>query len=263
MQPELNTLDWSNLLSGTTKISLIFHGDHWTPTVSRAIDRRLTKRRSSIVELLDIDPKAVEYRRSPDATEPGEMVALADLALEEISGELRRCWALSRDVNRAASSAQIYRILERLEANSDRAVELFRSIDPRVRHLIEEAYPGGWMSLEAEGPDVHVLKETISKLRMALPKPDKGRPAGTKDYASEKLASGLADIYERFSGKPAVRRLLVDLSKKANAHLEYGPFKNFVDEILAVVPPKLRRTQKGGLRSSDYFVRMAVESRKN
>ena len=97
---------------------------------------------------------------------------------------------------------------------------------------------------------------------MALPKPDKGRPAGTKDYASENLASGLADIYERFSGKPAVRRLLVDLSKKTNAHLEYGPFKNFADEILAVVPPKLRRTQKGGLRSSDYFVRLAVENRK-
>ncbi|MCH8196502.1 MAG: hypothetical protein IH904_00330 [Proteobacteria bacterium] len=96
MQPEFNTLDWSNPLAGTTKTSLIFHGDHWTPTVSRAIDRRLTKRRSAIVELLDIDPKAVEYRRSPDLTEPGEMIALADLALEEISGELRRCWALLR-----------------------------------------------------------------------------------------------------------------------------------------------------------------------
>ena len=248
-----------------------------------AIDRRLQRRRDRIAELLAIDLDEQEWRNDPvdfpddpdmsrearfmkwRETPPnsGSLVYRIDLAIEEITGELRRCWALSRDVNRAASSAQIYRILERLEADSDRAVELFRSIDPRVRHLIEEAYPGGWMSLEAEGPDVHVLKETISKLRMALPKPDKGRPAGTKDYASEKLASGLADIYERFSGKPAVRRLLVDLSKKTNAHLEYGPFKKFADEILAIVPPKLRRTQKGGLRSSDYFVRMAVESRKN
>ncbi len=249
-------------MGGTTKTSLIFHGDHWTPTVSRAIDRRLAKCRSAIVELLDIDPKAVEYRRSPDLTEPGEMIALADLALEEISGELRRCWALLRDVNRAASSAQAYQILDRLETDPDRAVELFGSIDPRVRHLIEEAYPGGWMALEPDEPDAHVLRETISRLRAALPKPEKGRPAGTKDFASEKLASSLADIYERFSGKPAVRRLLVDHCNKTNTHLEYGPFKKFADEILAVVPPKLRRTQKGELRSSNYFVRMAVESRK-
>ena len=249
-------------MGGTTKISLIFHGDRWTPTVGRAIDRRLTKRRSAIIDLLDIDPEAVEYRRSTGPTEPGDMIALADLALEEISGELRRCWGLLRDVNRAASSAQAYRMLERLEADPDRAVELFGSIDPHVRYLIEQAYPGGWMALEADGPDAHVLRETISRLRAALPKPEKGRPAGTKDFASEKLASSLADIYERFSGKPAVRRLLVDHSNKTNTHLEYGPFKKFADEILAVVPPKLRQTQKGELRSSDFFVRMAVESRK-
>jgi len=250
-------------MGDTPKTPLIFHGDPWTPIVGRAIDRRLAKRRSAIIDLLYIDPEAVEYRRSSDPTEPGEMIALADLALEEISGELRHCWALLRDVNRTASSARAYRILERLEADPDRAVEIFGSIDPRVRHMIEEEYPGGWMALESEGPDAHVLRETVSTLLATLPKPEKGRPARTKDYASEKLASILADIYERFSGKRAVRRLLVDQSKRTNTHLEYGPFKEFVDEILAVAPPKLRRTQKGGPRGSDYFVRMAVESRKS
>lgn len=261
-RPDINVLNRNRQMGGTPKTPLIFRRDRWTPTVGRAIDRRLAKRRSAIIDLLDIDPEVVEYRKSPDPTEPGEMIALADLALEEISGELRRAWALLRDVNRAGSSAQAYRLLERLEADPDRAVELFGSIDPHVRHLIEEAYPGGWVALEADGPDAHVLRETISRLRAALPKPEKGRPAGTKDFASEKLASGLADIYERFSGNAAARRLLVDHSKLSNTHKEYGPFKNFVDEILTVVPPKLRRTQRGGLRSSDYFVRIAVKSRK-
>jgi hypothetical protein len=261
-QPEFNLLDRTRQLGSKRKPALDFHGDRWTPTVGRAIDRRLEEHRAAIIDLLDIDPKALEYRRSPDPTESGETIALADLAMEEISSELRRAWGLLRDVSRAASSAQIYRILERLQSDPDRAVDLLGYLDPHVRCLIEDAYPGGWMALEGDGVDPELLRETISRLRAAFPKPQKGRPVGTKDFASKELASGLADIYERFSGKPVTRRLLVDRSKVSDSHREYGPFKDFVDEILAVVPPKLRRTRKGALRSSDYFVRIAVESRK-
>ncbi len=191
-----------------------------------------------------------------------ETVLLADLALDDIAGELRRCWALLRDVNRTASTAQAYKILEQLEANPDKAAELIDCIDPRVRHLIEETYPGGWMALQVDGPDPQMLINAISNVRSSLPKPKKGRPAGTKDFASERLASALADIYERYTNKRATRRLLVDESKESETHVEYGPFKDFVDETLAVIPPILRRTRRGGLRGSDNFVRTAVQSRK-
>ena len=88
-------------------------------------------------------------------------------------------------------------------------------------------------------------------------------PPGIKDFASDQLAKKLADVYERFSGQAAMRRVLVDERKTSESHVEYGPFKEFIDEVLSIIPRKLRQTETGAIPSSDSFVRKAVKSRKS
>ncbi len=90
-----------------------------------------------------------------------------------------------------------------------------------------------------------------------LPPASRGRPAGTSDFASEKLASALADIYRRHSGDTPARRVAQD---RGSGRLEYGPFKDFVEQIVSVIPDPLRRSGSSGPKGIDHFVRRAVES---
>lgn len=257
-----------------------WRGDRWSPVIGHAIDRRLRKRRNRIAELLaidldeqewrndpveypddpDISPEArfMEWRKTPPKS--GSLVDRIDLAIEEISGELRRCWGLLRDVNCARSTAQVYRRLEHIVDHADHVVELFEDSDPETKAIIENHYPGGWLSLESSEPDRQKLLDAARAVKAMLPPPSRGRPAGTSDFASEKLASALADIYRRHSGDTPARRVVQD---KGSGRPEYGPFKDFVEEIVSVIPDHLRRSGKGGFKGIDHFVRRGIESMSN
>ncbi len=254
-----------------------WRGDRWSPVIGYAIDRRLQRRRDRIAELLAIDLGEQEWRNDPvdfpddpdmsrearfmkwRETPPtsGSLVYRIDLAIEEITGELRRCWGLLRDVNRALSGAQVYRRIEHIVARADHVVELFEESDPETKAIIEDHYPGGWLSLETGKPDRRELLDAIRAAKATLTPPSRGRPAGTSDFASERLASALADIYRRHSGDTPVRRVAQD---RGSGRLEYGPFKDFVEEIVSIIPHRLRRSGKGGLKGIDHLVRRGIES---
>ncbi len=254
-----------------------WRGDRWSLVIGDAIDRRLHGRRDRIAELLAIDLGEQEWRvdpvdfpdepdMSPEAlymkwrkTPPksGSPVYRIDLAIEEIAGELRRCWGLLRDVNRARSSAQVYRRLDHIVGHADDVVALFDESDPATKAIIEDHYPGGWLALETGEPDRQELLDAVRAAKATLLPASRGRPAGTSDVASEKLASALADIYRRHGGGIPARRVAQD---SGSGRLEYGPFKDFVEEILSVIPDRLRRSGKGGSKGIDHFVRRAIES---
>ncbi len=245
-----------------------------------AIDRRLQRRRDRIAELLAIDLDEQEWRNDPvdfsddpdmsresrfmkwRETPPnsGSLVYRIDLAIEEITGELRRCWGLLRDVNRALSDAQVYRRLEHIVAHADHVVELFEESDPETKAIIEDHYPGGWLSLESSEPDGQKLLDAVRAAKATVPPPSRGRPAGTGDFASAKLASALAEIYRRHSGNTPARRVAQD---RGSGQLEYGPFKDFVEEIVSIIPHRLRRSEKGGLKGIDHLVRRGIESKRD
>lgn len=186
----------------------------------------------------------------------GSSVYRIDLAIEEISGELRRCWGLLRDVNRARSSAQVYRRLEYIVDHASDVVALFEESDPATKAIIEDHYPGGWLSLETSEPDRQRLLGAVRAAKAMLLPASRGRPAGTSDFASQRLAIALADIYRRHSSDTPARRVALD---SGSGRLEYGPFKDFVDEIVSVIPDRLRRSGKGGRKGIDHFVRRGVE----
>lgn len=254
-----------------------WRGDRWSPAIGHAIDRRLQRRRNRIAELLAIDLDEREWRKDPvdflddpdmsrearfmkwRQTPPksGSLVFRIDLAIEEIAGELRRCWGLLRDVNRARSTAQVYRRLEHIVAHVDHAGELYEESDLKTQAIIEEHYAGGWLSLETGKPDRQKLLDAVWAAKATLPTPSRGRPAGTRDFASEKLASALADIYRRHRGDAPARRVAQD---RGSGRLEYGPFKDFVEETVSIIPDRLRRSGKGELKGIDHFVRRGLEN---
>lgn len=237
-----------------------WRGDSWSPIVGRAIDRRLQARRDRFVALLNIDLSDVESMRPTEDMQQGQFVRLADLMLDELSGALRSCWSRLRDVNRAPSKAQIYRTLEAIQARPADAMQLFGSVDAVTRCLIEDHYPGGWAALELHRPKPNLLLDAIAKAKASLPKPRRGRPGNVKDEASRLLAADLAHIYAAYAGPSPTRRVKARMDGQ---QMEYGPFKDFVEEVLSVFPQKLRRTSKGGEKRADHIVRMGVESLKS
>jgi plasmid stabilization system protein ParE len=242
--------------------------------MERAIERRLLARRERLAEHLDIGLEDQEWRSNPPdypknpdlsaveryflwrktATTEGRRVHRIDLAMEELAGELRRCWALLRDVNRAGSSAQVYGTLQVIEASPRAFADLdaLYRIEPETRALIEDYYPGGWIALEQAPIDAEALSQAVRDALASISKPGRGRPHGTKDFAGERLAIGLATIYAEYR-EPPVRRVLVEHG------IEYGPFKNFVEDVVSIIPRRLRRTGKGAIKSVDHLVRIGVE----
>jgi hypothetical protein len=261
-----------------SKLSLLWQGDRWSPVIGRAIERRLQRRRDNLAAFLGIDtserlwqPKNPDYPNDPELTDTeryirwrhaprsgrGEWIHNVDQAIDALTEELRRCWSNLRDVNRAASLAVVYRILEALEANSRPAMEAFDQLDPRVRHIIEENYRGGWIALATNGPKPELMREAIRKARAQLDRPKRGRPPQSRDYASERLAHGLAAIYQAYREERPTRRVI-----PRSGGIEYGPFHDFVEAVMDVVPRMLRRSAKGGVKSVDHLVRLAVSGSK-
>ena len=257
-----------------------WQGDRWRPATARLIERHLQRHRDRLAEMLSIDlseqeargvprpfPKAdertagaryVEWRQMGNAGV--EVVPRIDLAIEELTAALRRCWALNKDINRAASSAQVRHTLESLLADASSIEERWPVCDPETRGMIEEFYPGGWMALES-GANRALLVDAVTEALAALPPVKPGRPKGTPDHASRYLGPALAEIYASYALKPATRRN----RRAANTFhgpLQsevYGPFKSFVDLVYSVIPLRLRRTSDGAIKSTDKIVRDGIE----
>ncbi len=250
-----------------------WRGDRWDPVIGRAIEQKLQRRRSRLAQLLDIDPAEEEWQQDPNGIQvvkpghtsksdlsyrrpssKGKVVARIDLAIGELSAELRRCWSLLRDVNRAASLSRVYHNLEQVETDPDNFLISLDSLDPETRAHIEDFHPGGWMAVEEGKVTAQSLAAAARSARLSTPRPRRGRPLGTRDHAGERLARGLADIYYRYRGTKPARRV-----RPERGGVEYGPFKEFVEEVMSVVPRRLRQTSKGGHKGIDHLVRVGVK----
>ena len=126
-------------------------------------------------------------------------------------------------------------------------------MDPNVRGLLEDLAPGGWMGLEQVAGDPASLRDLAECALGELPAPGPGRPRGSKDYAGDRLAKDLADIYASYCERKPMRAV------DPKTHEESGLYKDFVELIMEVVPARLRRTSKGGLKSVDHLVRVGVD----
>ena len=81
----------------------------------------------------------------------------------------------------------------------------------------------------------------------------RGRPPGSSNWASQQLGLGLATIWFAYTGRPPTRR--VDGYGDGQ---EYGPYRDFVEGVMAVVPRRLRATRKGCIPQVDHLVRIGV-----
>lgn len=237
-----------------TKPSLGWRGDNWSPVIGNAIERRLKARRARLAELLDIDIKDREFQCLPGDPGNGRYIYRIDLAIDELTRELRTCWSLLREVNRAASSAQVYRTLEAIAAEPTNFVDPSQRIDPETWGWIEDHYPGGWMALDQGPVEPALLRDAAGQALRELPAPGRGRPRGKPDVAARKLAEALAETYAGHAvARPTRHKAWL------SGEEEYGPYRDFVEEVMSVVPDRLRTTKMGGLKSVDHLVRIGVE----
>jgi hypothetical protein len=256
-----------------------WQGDRWRSATGHLIEKRLRRHRTQLAEMLSIDISEQEARTIPaDYPEPdertegeryvewrqsqavgAEMVARIDLAIEEIAAALRRCWALNRDVNHATSTAKARHTLEALLAEPKSIGERWQTCDPETQGLIEGFYPGGWVAME-ERTDPDLLVGAMEKALVTLPAASKGRPKKTIDHASRYLGPALAEIYIAYAdGRPKRSNRKIDKTEDGPRQtVAYGPFREFVELVFSIVPERLRRTKKGGLKSLDHLVREGV-----
>jgi hypothetical protein len=218
-----------------------WHGDRWSPVVSKAIEKRLERQRKRLAALVGLS----------DAHE-------IDSFLDDLATVLRRCWAISRDVNRAASDAQVRTTLLSLLSIREGLYDQVMVADPNTRSLIEDSWPGGQRFLEnVDHSDEAALQQAIRTVLNVLPVPSRGRPKGTEDHASGELAGRLAVIYQCYSGQTPSRRV------NTNTHEVYGPFHDFVVEVVNMFPACLRRYKSApsgsAAKSVDYLVRRGVD----
>lgn len=218
-----------------------WHGDRWSPVVSNAIGRRLARQGERLAALTGL-------------TDPAEI----DDLLEELATELRRCWAILRDINRAASDARVRRTLQMLLKVEDGLYNGVMAADPNTRSLIEDSWPGGQRFLENIGPsDEAMLHQAVRNALGQLPASPRGRPKGTEDHASGELAGRLAVVYQKYSGQAPSRRV------DPQTNTEYGPYRDFVAMVVEIFPARLRRYKSAPSGSTtktvDYLVRRGVE----
>jgi len=213
-----------------------WRGDRWNSCVYNAIERRVAKNIEAIGAPLGIDA-------------PTEQAAL----IEAVTIELRRAWSYLRDVQHAASNQAARHILLELMKTTNLVDEVERA-DPNVRLLIEKS-DSEQQFLEFLVNDPPRLKRAVGRaLRMVTQNQKTGRPAGSIRFAEHVLATSLAAVFRRFGGKP-VRHSDIEWDH------EDGPFREFVEAVMDIVPLFLERTpsQRAPLtRPVDYMIRLAT-----
>jgi hypothetical protein len=228
----------------TTHPLINHHGDNWSQTIGNAIDRRLIRHRNAIAEELEL-------------TEDKEI----DAVLENLSSELRRCWSLLRDVNKAGSEAQVYHTLKHLLAKRGQLNHTVWEIDPATRALIEDHHPDGPCALESSPTSSKRLRQAAEAAFHSLEKPKRGRPKTTINYAQHRLSKGLAEVYKNATGRTPGRSVKEETVEgigsdghyhHAYIYKEQGPFHVFVSLIINLIPRQLRPVV-------DEVVRLGVE----
>ena len=213
-----------------------WRGDRWNSCVYNAIERRVRANLDQIAAPLGLD-------------DPVELDALVDA----ITVELRRAWAYLRDVQHAASDQAARHILLELMKANDLVAEVERA-DPNVRFLIEKSDPEQQF-LELLVNDLPRLEKAVGRALSVVTKDRQtGRPAGSIRCAEHVLATLLAAVFRRFGGRP-VRHSDIEWD------YEDGPFREFVEAVMDIVPLFLERTpsQRTPLtRPVDYMVRLAT-----
>lgn len=226
-------------------MSRAWQGDRWSPVMSDAIARRLAQQRARLAALTDL-------------TEPAEIDGL----LDELATELRRCWAILRDVNQAATDARVRKTLQSLRKAEDDLYARVEATDPNTRSLIEDCWPGGQRFLEnVDASDEAMLHQAICNALDQLPVPSRGRPRETGDHASAMLAEQLAVLYQKYSNQAPSRRV------DPLTHEESGPYRDYVAAVVEIFPARLRRYKSAPSGSTtktvDHLVRRGVEHYRN
>lgn len=222
-------------------MSRAWHGDRWSPVMSDAIARRLAQQRARLAALTDL-------------TEPAEIDGL----LDELATELRRCWAILRDVNQAATDARVRKTLQSLRKAEDDLYARVEATDPNTRSLIEDCWPGGQRFLEnVDASEEATLHQATCNALDQLPASSRGRPGETGDHASAMLAEQLAVLYQKYSGQAPSRRV------DTQTHKEYGPYRDFVATVVEIFPARLRRYKSAPsgstMKTVNHLVRRGVE----
>jgi len=233
-----------------------WHGDSWSPVVGHAIDRRLVKDWGKIANIIrpiyqknhsEIDINQLATQRAFEI----EFNAL----IQDLSNELRRAWGILRDVNRSGSDAQIYRTLQALIHDPKDIQNQIWSIDLGTRSFIEDHHTDGPLALEDQFFNEEKTITACQHALKSLPTPKPSRPKGTKNHAQISLAIALAEIYARHVAMPT---RIFDSEKNTFR----GPFKDFVQAIMDLIPVQLKRKKDGGTRLVDHMVQIGVESQK-
>ena len=224
-----------------------------TPPLSRALHRRLARQRARIAATLTLDPSTQTWRSSappyPDypldqvaayiawrqtPSPGGHTLPRIDQALEEIEGALFGAWGVYRCVNRNASDAELRHELTALRGYAGDLAARLWDCSGSTRGLIEAMLPRGKQILESGAQTDAELRAAIDTALAILPKPRRGRPAGSRDHATRYLALRLADVYMAWTERRPTRIL------DPYSGQEYGPFQDFVEAVIAVVPRRLR-----------------------
>ncbi len=217
-----------------------WHGDRWSPVVDRFFERRLRKRTDTLGRIVGLD-------------DPTEIAGM----MEELDTEIRRTWAICCDVNRASSDADVRHALADLLKKPGEIGERVWQTDPNARGLIEDFAPGSHPFLEQLQDHPAALIEAIERALSSLPTPGRGRPRGVAKPAERHLALALARIYQKMACRPPSRTY--DFFEDA----EYGPFSDFVTEILQVFPRRARSrgdsTDGSRVRLTTTFTQLAIK----
>ncbi len=216
---------------------LNWHGDTWANnSASKAIDRELEKIKSQLAQLAGLD-------------EPEEVDAMID----DLAAELRHAWAIFRNVDMAASSAQVFTNLKHLSTLSSEEIAVsFDELNPATQSYIYVHYPGGGMSLEINPAVGELLIGAVKDAFARLLPPQSGRPKGTSSHSLTHLAKYLPRIYAS-GGKRPTRIIDCETGEPR------GDYREFVKLVISVVPTELGRSTKFGIKGVDHLLQKSIE----
>ena len=246
-----------------------WHPYDWNQADFDFITKELHKSRAELARLLKIGLDETEARtvphsqqNVPDARDiksyiasrnrprDFEMVYSIDLALEELAHILVRFVADLANVNTLASEPRIRRALQAIARQPDITEDEIESWDPGVRQVLAQRYPGGREQFAPGKVRTEAVNTAAKTVLEELPKPKRGRPAGSKNHASLELARELRSFFERYGVRRAARSVTVNKSLDASRPntQEGGSFREFFELAVGALPQPFREavTRSGG-----------------
>jgi hypothetical protein len=250
------------------------HGRHREARVSLSLQRlsNLTSRRQTIDVNLASDPRMVAWdncrmfhetklpsirRVDTQRVELAQALNLDDeseiaTAVEDISHVIYSALLVFREVDRLASEAKQRQALQRLLKAPTLTLALLDKEDARVVNRIALHLPKRVELPKGFEPSPDQIKTAIAAAVATLGPKKKGRSPGTMSLAQRQFALGLAVTWVNYRGLPPTRRY--DFYKKK----EYGPFFDFVELVLSLLPVRFRSMKiKGNLKRPRSLVTMA------